>query len=363
ACALLVFTACGINFSFGVYQEHYDTLGGPFRDATSGQISVIGTLASSMMMIGAPAVDPLVRWYGTPAAVTLSGILFVVSGLAASFGTHLWHFQLAQGFLQGCAACLAYIPAVVIAPRLFPAHRGLATGVVTSGTGLGGVMWAPLLRHALTRLGYRTTLVFAGLFAGVLIFSAATALLRVDTLPLNQEHSNRSNNDECPQSTEIQQPRILLAHVMASSFQSAAYFTPIYFMSSLARSLGFSEISGANIIALCNLCNCAGKILVGHAADKVGRLKLLSISTTVSALATFGIAAAATSPLPLSAQRTSLLLYAVTYGSSAGAYVALLPTAMIDQFGVSGFAKINGTLYMYRGIGALAGTFIAGSLM
>ena len=51
---VLTLTACGLNFAFGVYQELYETLGGPFANASPAQIDLIGTLGVSLMTMGAP---------------------------------------------------------------------------------------------------------------------------------------------------------------------------------------------------------------------------------------------------------------------------------------------------------------------
>jgi hypothetical protein len=109
---LLTFTGCGLNLAFGVYQELYETSTGPFHGTVSpAKIDLIGTLAVSLMTIGAPFASAWSRIY-SPRTVTLcGGILFAVASILASFGTRLSHFIMTQGILLGCGTCLSYMPA------------------------------------------------------------------------------------------------------------------------------------------------------------------------------------------------------------------------------------------------------------
>ncbi|WPG97473.1 Hypothetical protein R9X50_00024900 [Acrodontium crateriforme] len=369
ACGLLVFTACGLNFSFGVYQEHYETLDDLFQGASFGQISLIGTLASSIMMLGAPLAHMMMRAHGVHATVVTSGVLSAVAGITASFGRTLWHFLVAQGVIQGCAACLAYITAITVTPRVLNSRRGLAMGIVTSGTGLGGVTWAPLLRYLLTKLGFRLTLAFVGLLSAISIVFAATVLNRalesLNNTQARRDDIENANDKSIASSKGVQLFRstIFLAHTLASALQSAAYFTPLFFMSSVARSVNFSETASANIIALCNLSNFAGKLLVGYTADRLGSLETLATSTALSAFISLGMAYTVDVKIAIETQRKLLLVYSALYGASAGAYVALLPTTLVEQFGLDGFAKVNSVVYLCRGLGSLVGTWVAGSLV
>lgn len=113
---MLTFTGCGLNFAYGVYQELYETLDGPFQGASAAEIDLIGTLAVSLMTLGAPFASAWTKSYSPKNVTIVGGALFLVANIAASFGTQLWHFLLTQGILLGCATCLSYIPAVTVAP-------------------------------------------------------------------------------------------------------------------------------------------------------------------------------------------------------------------------------------------------------
>ncbi|TVY12543.1 Monocarboxylate transporter 13, partial [Lachnellula arida] len=370
SCLTLTFTGCGINFAFGVYQELYETLGGPFQNATPGEIDLIGTLSASVMTIGAPVVNALVKRYETRSITLLGGILFAVASIAASLGTRLWHFHLAQGLLQGCAACLTYIPAVTVSPGFFNERRGLAMGFITSGTGLGGMAWAPFLRYLITAIGFRNTLRVTGILAAVMISISASVLREVEEPSMGQPRDQKAQGTGYVYKTKfpvanwkLVRSNAFIAQASGTALQAAAYMTPVYFMSSYATTLGYTNTAGANIIALSNASNCGGKIIVGYLADRFGRLNALVLSTFSSAVATFGLWYISDSQLDISALRALLLAYACIYSITAGSFVSLFPTALAEQFGIRNFASVSGLLYMIRGVGTLIGTPIGGVLV
>lgn len=368
----LTFTGCGLNFAFGVYQELYETLPGPFTHASPGTIDLIGTLAASLMTIGAPLASAWTKVY-TPRTVTLiGGTLLLLANTLASLSTQLWHFLLAQGVLLGCATCLSYIPAVTIAPGWFDARRGLAMGIILSGTGVGGVVWAPALRALNAAIGFRNTLRLTGGIGFALVSAAAMALewdpasaARIAAerpSPPSRSPRRSSRLSLAPRSTlrtriplvnwRIANSRLFVAEAAGAALQAAAYYTPVYFFSSYARSLGYSAAAGASFIAASNASSAAGKVLLGYTADRAGRLNTLLFCTLVSAATALGL----WFPSTRAGQegegvggngraRALFVAFAVLYGVFAGAYVSLFPTVLVELFGVQNFASVNGFLY------------------
>jgi len=359
----LTFTGCGLNFAFGVYQELYETLGGPFEGVSPAQIDLIGTLAVSLMTIGAPFASAWAKSYGPCKVTLLGGILFAAGNILASFGTQLWHFILTQGVLLGCGTCLTYIPSVTVAPAWFDKRRGLALGIALSGTGVGGLVWAPSLRALNSTFGFRDSLRITGAISFILICGSGL-ILKWDPESQRQNEINAQRNFRIPLvNWNIARSRMFVVKAAAATLQAAAYYTPIYFFSSYARALGFSAIAGANFIAMSNGLSAAGKVVLGHTADRYGRLNVLLICTLISSLSILCLWLP--SSLLGTGQNVSaiFIVFTVIYGVTAGVYVSLFPTVLAEIFGVQHFASINGFLYMLRGIGTLVGTPLAGALI
>ncbi|KAF2083429.1 MFS general substrate transporter [Saccharata proteae CBS 121410] len=374
-------TACGLNFAFGVYQDLYSnpspSAGGPFSSLPQTQfpspalIDLIGTLQVSLMTLLAPLASHLTRTHGPRTVSAVGGVIFLLANILASCSVQLWHFLLSQGLLLGVATCLAYIPAVTVAPGHFDQRRALAMGVVLAGTGVGGIIWAPTLRALNDALGFRNTLRITGCVGGALIIAASwslrwdnASLQRNRQLAMAEGSRGRGRRIGIPLvNWRIARSKLFVAQAMGAILQASAYYAPIYLFSAYARTLGYSTTTGANFIAISNAASVVGKIALGHLADKLGRINTLLAGTLISSVAALGLWLPSTDAGAGKTGKALFVAFTVVYGVFAGSYVSLFPPSLVELFGVQNFASVNGFLYMLRGMGTLVGTPLAGYLI
>ncbi|PTB80155.1 MFS general substrate transporter [Trichoderma longibrachiatum ATCC 18648] len=163
--AMLFLTACfvieclvwGFPFAFGIFQNYYSTHE-PFKGSSS--IAAIGTTAMGTMYLSAPFVFPLMRLYPRQNRYgPMAGLLIMCIALAlSSFSQTVWHLILTQGVLFAVGGSICYGPCILYMDEWFVKRKGLAFGVMWSGTGLGGFAIPLLLEYLLGRYGLRTTL-------------------------------------------------------------------------------------------------------------------------------------------------------------------------------------------------------------
>lgn len=268
--------------------------------------------------------------------------------------------------LLGVGTCLTYIPAVTVTPGWFGKHRGLAIGILSSGTGVGGVAWAPVLRALNDSIGFRNTLRLTGGLS-FLLLSFAAAILKWEP---SIERQNRLEMRDARSRLlvplidwRVARSRKFVAQCTSAGLQAAAYYAPVYFFSSYARTLGYSAATGATFISLSNASSAIGKVVIGYLADRLGRLNVLLFATFVSAVSALGLWLPSTLSDGDRDGKNLFIAFSILYGIFAGAYISLFPTALVELFGVQHFASVNGFLYMVRGFTALIGTPIAGALI
>lgn len=372
---MINFTACGILFGFGVYQAHYETLAAqeytPFTGASSAQIDLIGTLSASLMTIGAPFAVAWAKYFSPRAVVCAGGGVFGIASVLASFGKELWHFQLSQGLLLGIGTCFSFMPSMTVAPAWFDRHRGLAMGIVSAGTGIGGLVWAPAITACIDNMGFRNTLRLTGSLATCLIFASGSALDWEPSMAAQLRAENGTTGlvrgifrIPLPGRTTVKQ-RKFIAQAIGTGFQSAAYYTPVFFTVAYAKTLGYDDKDGANFTAVSNACNAIGKIAVGFVADRVGRLNSFFLTTLLSATATLCLWVPSTliGTTSQAVARPLFLSFTVLYGLFASAYISLYPAALAELFGVQNLPRVAGVMYMMQGLSALVGTPVAGVLL
>lgn len=89
-------------------------------------------------MLGSVYAGPLYDWgYLTP--LMWAGCFMVVFGMfMASLCTQYWQLLLSQGFFMGLGTGCLFTPTAGIIASYFSKRRGLAMGIVSAGSTIGG---------------------------------------------------------------------------------------------------------------------------------------------------------------------------------------------------------------------------------
>ncbi|PYH92153.1 MFS general substrate transporter [Aspergillus ellipticus CBS 707.79] len=331
----------------------------PFSGASSTEISLIGSIAAALTKLGAPYVVAWCKYFSPQPVVCAGGLLFGVASVLASFGKRLWHFQLAQGLLIGVATCLSSMPSMAVPPSWFGKHRGLDMGIISAGTGIGGLVGSPTLTACLQNIGFRNTLRLTGCVCTVLICASGAAMGWEPTMATRTHEDNRAQSwvsglAKVPfPPRRIVVTRKFLAQGLNSVFQSAAYHTPIFYIA-----------AGANFTALSNACNAIGKVGVGFVADKIGRMDSFFLTTLLSSVSTAGLWVPSTVAGGSSSAGKGLFVgFTVLYGLLASAYIGLFSPALVELFGMENMPRITGIMYFLQGAAGFVGTPVAGVLV
>ncbi|KAJ2163026.1 hypothetical protein GGF46_000212 [Coemansia sp. RSA 552] len=176
-CFLLEFFAEGPMSAFGVFQDYY--VNEQFKGRTSNAtISLIGVLSSSCMAILGVVSGKLCERFGYK-TVPICGVVILSLGyLLASFATEPWHLLLTQGVLCGVGAALTFLPAAVVPSQWFEKRRGLATGTVSMGVGVGGIVWTQFNHLLIQKLSVAWVLRLTSM---VVLGLCTTAILLIRT--------------------------------------------------------------------------------------------------------------------------------------------------------------------------------------
>lgn len=371
-----MFTTCAFIFSYGVYQSLYEemasTEGTPFTGSSTALINLVGILAIALMSMGGPFAMHWSKIYSPQAVIIAGGWIFGIAYILSSFGKSLWHFALTQGALLGIGASLSYVPTMSVAPTWFDKRRGLAMGVIISGSAVGGMIWPPALRAMITHLGFRNALRISGCISLALVSVAGYALgwepkfhdqVRLQTQGLRR----RTAWIQAPVvNFRVARSKRFVAQALGCFLQSAGYSTPLFFYAAYANTLGYNSTTAANFITLNNASNFISRIAIGYGADRYGRINALFVTTLLSAIAVFAFWIPSmfhTTDVSKSSADGLFIVFTILYGAFASAYISLFPASLIELFGVQHFTSVNGALYLIRGMGALIGTPLIGLLI
>jgi MFS family permease len=261
-----------------VYQDYYATE--PALSTTSS-ISWIGSVSSCLLLFcGAFSGRLLDAGYGR--FMTISGSILIVLGmLCTSFsggnGTTVagkadlvyWQILLSQGVCCGLGMGLVFLPSVGIPATYFVKRRALATGIVTSGASLGGIIYPVIFEQLLDTIGFRWAARVVALVA-LFTLSAACLLLRQRTdLP-------RKAKAPMVEFVAFKEPAFLaLTLGMAGSF--VGVYVPYYFIQTRVEAI-YVNLNGLNTIYLVSFLNVGGvfgRLIPNYIADKYEPLHIL----------------------------------------------------------------------------------------
>lgn len=174
---MLFFNTWGILNAFGVFQTYYET--GALFHKSSSDIAWIGSIQAFMVLFTGIFVGPIYD-RGYLRALLVTGSFGVVFGhMMLSICKTYWQVLLAQGFCVGIGAGCLFTPCVSILPMYFNTRIGLAIGVASSGSSLGGVIYPIVLYRLVDRIGFGWSVRVMGFIAlGTLLIPISVMRMR-----------------------------------------------------------------------------------------------------------------------------------------------------------------------------------------
>jgi MFS family permease len=313
--------------------------------ASRGEIALVFSVAAFLWFLsGAPAGMAADR-YGARRVALVGVSCLAVALWIASRAQSLEMLYVTYSVGIGIGVGLTYVPSVGAVQPWFTANRAFASGLAVAGIGAGNIAGPLLAAWWIGLFGWRGAYLALALFVLVL-GGVAAAVLRVKQRPGSILPPQGLTVPEAFRTT----PFWLL---FGSLFLSCiGLFVPMVHLSAYAVDAGHSQAQGVLLVSLIGLGSLLGRFGIGGIADRLGRLgSLAAMYAGLGAMFLLWWAASAW---------WLLALFAVVFGVCYGAYVALLPTIVMDLYGPRAVSGIIGCLYTGCGFGTLVGPWLAG---
>ncbi|GAA6017893.1 hypothetical protein JCM10207_003490 [Rhodosporidiobolus poonsookiae] len=342
--------AYGYSFpSVLVYLQHTE----PWSHSSLAQLSAIGsTLLALLFFVPVFAVS-LLRRYNDWRRPILFAMVAVNSGsmLASSWATKTSHLIVLQGVLGGFSGAVLYAPVLLYLNDWFMEKRGLSSGIVFSGSSIGGAAFPFLINHILERYGFAT---LCRIWAGVTLVAFAPAVWFVKPRVPTSRVASGQRAPWLAASPKMLVDPIVLVVCAITLVASLPYYQVSFYLPTYVLSLGTST-SSTIVVALINGSASLGAVAVGWASDT-------SLPWTVVAL---GLASGAVALLAwgFASSLAAVFAFAVVYSFftpifsiwGAGAREAAGANPHLSTL-------IVGTFSVARGVASLVGPYIGTAL-
>lgn len=151
----------------GVFQTVYQQ--GILHDYSPSTISLIFSVQLSLMWVSGPLVTRLLDAYGAAAVLIPCAALHIVGLATTSLATQYYQLFLAQGLAFGIGSGGIFTTALVCVGQWFVRRRGLAVGIASAGSSLGGVIFPIFFVRLSAKIGLPGALRYAALLNGILL--------------------------------------------------------------------------------------------------------------------------------------------------------------------------------------------------
>ncbi|GME47589.1 MFS monocarboxylate transporter [Neofusicoccum parvum] len=342
---MLFLNTWGLVNSFGVFQTYYAT--DMLSHESESNISWIGSVQAFLLLIIGVGTGPLFD-AGYFNALLWTGAFLITFGMfMTSLCTQYWHVILAQGIVVGLGSGCLFIPSVAIVSTYFTTKKSFATGIASSGSSLGGVLYPIIFTHLQPRIGFAWTT--RALALTVLATTAISlSAMRVRALPPQQRRLLDAR--------ALREPPFLAFNV-ASFLGFAGLYVPFFHLQSFAAARATVPADRAfGALATLNAASAAGRVVPNFLADRIGPLNILAPCCAVAAVLAFcwiAVDGAA-----------GVVVFAVLYGFFSGTFVSLPPTTVVSlspSLGVVGTRM--GMSFSFAAFGILVGNPVAGVIL
>jgi len=357
AALLIVIIAHGAQYTFGIFFKPILTEFGWTRGATSGAFSLYLLLWGFLGIF----VGKLNDSFGPRIVMIVCGFFLGLGYLLMSQISVIWQLYLFYGLIIAIGMSGAWVPLISTIPRWFVKRRGMMTGIVTSGSGIGTILLSLVASRLISDHGWRLSYIIVGSGVLVLLMLAAQFLRRdphqIGQLPYGVSEVEEESLNLPPGGFSLREA----IHTSQFWMVCAVFFcfgfnlyTIMVHIVPHAIELGISPIIAANIIAVIGGVNTAGRIIIGSAGDRIGNKPPLITSFILMVAALLWVIVAK--------EVWMFYLFAIIFGFGYGGVAALMSPVPAELFGLRSLGVIVGVAMFSFTVGGAIGPVLAGSI-
>ncbi|TVY91703.1 Fujikurins efflux protein [Lachnellula willkommii] len=308
----MLFCTFGLINCIGTFQDYYQEV--LLRNLSPTTVSWIPSLQIFFAYLTNPVTGRLYDVYGPRYLVLVGSILQTFGMMMTSVSTRYYQILLAQGVCTSIGMSAIYVPATACIAGWFDKKRGIAYGIATSGSSLGGVIFPIMISRLIPRIGFPWAMrSSAFLVLGLLIIANLTIASRVppDPRPVSKKILLGPFVDL----------KLMLVNV-GFLLMTLGVFIPINTIAVESLQHGLSFTLSHYLVATLNAGSLFGRIFAGVIADIMG---VYNTFISVSALAGVFVLALY---IPAT-NSTAIFVFSVIFGFTSGAYIALVAPLVV----------------------------------
>lgn len=261
--------------------------------------------------------------------------------------------------MAGVGVACVYACGVSMAVKWFADKRGIASGLITAGYGMGAAAFNPLFQRLIHNIGYADTFLWTGITHGAVILLSGLVLVnppadyRRAAAPVKPNVRRHSLQFDCWEMLRTPQFYFLFVAMLSigiGGLMVTSQLKPV----ATNFNIGAAAVTAA--LVLTPLANGSSRILWGWISDYMGREMAMFTAFLLQAI--FLVSATTLG------RRSDILFVAlmVLVFLTWGELYSLFPAVLADLYGTKNSALNYSFLYSAKGFAAIVGSGIAATL-
>jgi len=350
-------TMWGGYYAFGVFFKPVLNEFGWTKAMTSGAFS----LASLMNGLLAIAMGGLTDKYGPRIVMTVCGLLLGSGFILMSQIGDVFHLYLFYGIFVGAGMSGSFIPLTSTAARWFLKRRGLMTGIVAAGSGLGTLIGPPVASRLVPIYGWRMSYAILGGITLLVVVLSAQLIKRdpkqVGQVPYGanriEEGGGNLKVDGFLLREAVRIPQFWLFSATGFCYGYCVFAIMVHITPHAIES-GISAVYAANVLATIGGFSILGKVLLGRVGDIIGNRRTLILGFILMSAALICLAPA----------KMGWMFFLITgiFGFAFGSIAVSHSPLLAELFGLRSHGLIFGVFGISVGCGGAMGPLLTGYL-
>ncbi|KAI0180670.1 major facilitator superfamily domain-containing protein [Hypoxylon sp. FL1284] len=342
-----MFATYGFISSMGVFQDYYQT---HFLSGTSpSNIAWILSLQVFFLSVAAPFAGWVFDNHGPNLLIIVGSFLLVFGLMMLSLSTEYYQIFLSQAVCCGIGMGLIFHGAVNSISTWFRRRRGLAVGLASSGSGVGGVVMPIMFDHLTDELGFPWTVRIIGFM-----------ILGMQIIAIFTVRSRLGRNRRTVKLVQFIQPfrdPSFVTNSIACLFGMLGMLIPFDFLKTSAEVSGLPSNLTTYILPIVNATSIIGRVFPLWAGDYLGPFNMVTIFVLYGAILALALW------IPGAANTGAVIAFAALYGVPLGLFSAAIPALVARISKIEEIGYRVGTTFLINGIAGLIGNPIAGLLI
>lgn len=354
---LIMVVSIGAHNSFGVFLKPILSEFGWTRAMTSTAFS-LSMIVSGLLGV---LVGGLNDRFGPRVVLSVCGCFLGLGYVLISQIGALWQLYLVYGLIIGIGMAGAWVPIVSTVARWFAKRRGIMTGLVVAGQGIGTLIAPPMANLLISTYGWRMSFIVLGSVVLIVVVLAVQFLRREPSQNRPTAYGHYENEVNYLKSTpesltfneSLRTTQFWIFAFMLFCF-GFSMFSIIIHIAPHATELGISSADAANILGTAGGLSIVGNAILGFASDRAGNKKIFAVS--------FILMSAVLVWLALATSQWQLYLFACVFGFAYGGLAAIESPLAAELFGLKSHGLIYGIASIGFTVGAAVGPVITGHI-